>query len=124
MKPRLVIDMNLSRAWESFLAERSYDAVHWSRVGDPRAKDAVIMAWARGEDRVVFTNDLDFGAALALTNASGPSVVQVRALDVRPQAIGPALVAALEKCTESLTAGALVILDADRMRLRSLPLRK
>ena len=47
-------------------------------VGHPRANDATIMAWASAHGHVVFTHDLDFGTALALTHADGPSVIQVR----------------------------------------------
>src|SRR5437870_8712162 len=52
--------------------------VHRSAVGDPSAGDATIMAWALTQGHVVFTHDLDFGTALALTHAGGPSVIQVR----------------------------------------------
>jgi predicted nuclease of predicted toxin-antitoxin system len=56
---------------------------HWSLVGDPRAKDSVVMAWALEDGHVLFTHDLEFGTLLALTRANGPSVIQVRAQDVR-----------------------------------------
>jgi hypothetical protein len=42
------------------------------------------MAWALAQNRVIFTHDLDFGTALALTNAGGPSVLQVRGQHVLP----------------------------------------
>ena len=40
------------------------------------------MAWAGEHGSVVFTHDLDFGSLLALTQAVGPSVIQVRTQDV------------------------------------------
>jgi len=40
------------------------------------------MNWARENDHVVFTHDLDFCTTLALTNAEKPSVVQVRTQNV------------------------------------------
>lgn len=124
MTLRIVIDMNLSRAWVGFLGELGYDAVHWSSVGDARAKDVEIMSWATTNDRIVFTNDLDFGTALALTNAAGPSVLQVRALDLRPTAMGAIVLAALAQCADPLETGALVVIDAERMRMRVLPLMR
>lgn len=42
------------------------------------------MAWARANDRIVFTHDLDFGRLLALAGRVGPSVMQVRTQDVLP----------------------------------------
>ena len=37
------------------------------------------MDWALRHDYIVFTHDLDFGTMLALSHATGPSVLQVRA---------------------------------------------
>ena len=73
----LVIDMNLSPDWVPFLSAHGWPVEHWSTIGDPRATDAEIMAWSVANQRVVFTHDLDFGTLLAITHASGPSVLQV-----------------------------------------------
>lgn len=43
---KIVIDMNLSPEWVSVFEAAGYEAVHWSSVGDIKAKDTVIMAWA------------------------------------------------------------------------------
>jgi predicted nuclease of predicted toxin-antitoxin system len=69
----MVVDMNLSVEWVPFLTQAGWPAVDWSGVGDPRADDATIMAWAVAQGRAVFTHDLDFGTALALTHAGGPA---------------------------------------------------
>jgi predicted nuclease of predicted toxin-antitoxin system len=84
MTLRIVVDMNLSVEWIPLLEGAGWTAIHWSAVGDPRANDATIMAWASTNNYAVFTHDLDFGAALAMTHASKPSVVQVRAQQVLP----------------------------------------
>jgi predicted nuclease of predicted toxin-antitoxin system len=85
---KLVIDINLSPKWAEFLQTHGFDAVHWFGIGDPRAPDPVMMAWARERGCVVFTHDLDFSRILALTRATGPSVFLVRTEDVLPSAIG------------------------------------
>ncbi len=69
------------------------------------------MRWAAAESRVVFTNDLDFGALLAMSGVAGPSVIQVRALDLVPEAIGAEVLAVLRAQADALTSGALVTLD-------------
>ena len=53
--------MNLSPDWIDIFVQHGWRAVHWSKVGDIRATDKTIMEWARQNDYVVFTNDLDFG---------------------------------------------------------------
>jgi predicted nuclease of predicted toxin-antitoxin system len=122
MSVQLVIDMNLSAEWVAELARHGWSAVHWSTVGDPRADDTVIMAWALANDRVVFTHDLDFGTMLALTHAHGPSVLQVRSQDVLPEDMAPIVMAALRQHNAALAAGALVVVDQKKSRVRVLPL--
>jgi predicted nuclease of predicted toxin-antitoxin system len=119
---KILVDMNLSPDWVTALSNHGITAVHWSMVGDPRAEDAVIMAWARENGYVVFTHDLDFGAALALTQAEGPSVIQVRTQDVTPQHLEPAVINVLENHKSLLDAGCLIVLDEGRSRVRLLPL--
>lgn len=45
------------------------------------------MAYARSNNYVVLTHDLDFGAILAATHGEKPSVVQIRAEDVSPKSL-------------------------------------
>src|SRR6266704_7102938 len=97
MSVQLVFDMNLSVEWVAELASHGWSAVHWSTVGDPSAVDSVIMAWALANGYVVFTHDLHFGTMLALTHATGPSVVQVRGQNVLSGHLGPAVVAELRQ---------------------------
>ena len=122
MSVQLVIDMNLSIEWVTELAPHGWSAVHWSTIGDPRAVDSVIMAWALANGHVVFTHDLDFGTMLALTHATGPSVLQVRGQNVLPEDLGPMVFAALRQHDAALTAGALVVVDEKKSRVRVLPL--
>ena len=72
---------------------------------------------------MVLTHDLDFGAILAATRREKPSVVQVCASDVRPEAIGLQVVTALRQMAIELDEGALVTVDVNRTRLRVLPLQ-
>jgi len=122
MNVQLVIDMNLSVEWVAELAKPGWSAVHWSKVGDPRAVDTVIMAWAVANNHVVFTHDLDSGTMLALTHANAPSVLQVRSQDVLPEDRGPVVIAALRQHAAALAAGALVVVDQKKSRVRVLPL--
>ena len=122
MSLSIVIDMNLSPDWVAFLTAHHWPAIHWSVIGDPRATDAEIMAWAVANHRVVFTHDLDFGTLLALSHASGPSVLQVRTLNVLPDHLGQMVLAALKQHEPDLASGALVVVDEVRCRVRILPL--
>jgi predicted nuclease of predicted toxin-antitoxin system len=119
---KLLLDMNLTPRWVGFLQSREVEAVHWSSVGDPRAKDAIIMAWARARGYVLFTHDLDFSALLAMTHAAGPSVLQVRTQDVLPEAIGDHVLQVLRTHEDALEQGAVVTIDETTARVRILPI--
>ncbi|NLE39861.1 MAG: DUF5615 family PIN-like protein [Pirellulaceae bacterium] len=119
---RIVVDMNLSVEWIPLLEQAGWDAVHWSVIGDPRADDATIMSWASANNHVVFTHDLDFGTTLALTHSGSPSVIQVRALRTLPEQMGPMVLAALKQYERELAAGALVVVEPAKRRVRILPL--
>jgi predicted nuclease of predicted toxin-antitoxin system len=98
---KLVVDVSLSPAWVDVFAKYGWPAVHWSTVGAPRAKDRVVMGWAREHEHVVFTHDLDFGTLLALTRASGPSVIQVRTQDVLPQHLEDSVISTVRSTNRS-----------------------
>lgn len=50
---KILIDMNLPPSWVAFFSAEGYEAKHWSQVGNPRATDGEIMAWAREKGYVV-----------------------------------------------------------------------
>ena len=120
---KVLVDMNLSPGWVSFLAEGGFEAVHWSDIGSGSAPDSELMQWAAQRGYVVLTADLEFGAILAATEGRRPSVVQVRSDIPTPRAIGGAVIAAIRQARQELLDGALISFDAMRARLRILPLR-
>ncbi len=121
---KFLIDMNLSPRLCPILEAAGWESTHWSNVGSISAPDHEIMQRALNEGCVVLTHDLDFGALLAATGAEGPSVVQVRTQDVRPQILAPLLVPLLRQYETELDSGALLIIDETRCRVRILPLSK
>jgi predicted nuclease of predicted toxin-antitoxin system len=120
---KVLVDMNLSPGWVTFLTKAGFEAVHWSDVGESNAADGELMQWAVERDYVVLTADLDFGAILAATQSGRPSVVQLRSDILTPRAIGGAVVTAMQQARQELLDGALISVDPARARLRILPLR-
>jgi predicted nuclease of predicted toxin-antitoxin system len=124
MSLELLVDMNLSPEWVAVFQRQGWSAFHWSELGDPRATDRVIMDWALANQCVIFTHDLDFGTMLAVTQAAGPSVIQVRAQDVLPEHLEGIVVPVLQQYETQLEAGALIVVDERKARLRILPLSR
>jgi predicted nuclease of predicted toxin-antitoxin system len=119
-----LIDMNISPDWVEVFACHGLHAVHLSTIGDPRAEDPILMQWARENEYIVFTHDLDFGTLLALTQAENPSVIQVRTQDVTPYHLEAMVIDAFTKYESLLELGALIVLDENKSRVRILPLAR
>lgn len=119
---KILIDMNLSPAFVKVFENADIDSIHWSSVGDVRATDRSIMKWAKTNDYIVFTHDLDFGALLAATQAEAPSVIQIRSQEVLPDQISKLVIAALRQFETQLEVGALVTIDESQARARILPI--
>ncbi len=120
---QILIDMNLSPQWKEVFQRAGYNSLHWMEVGAQNALDSTILHWAKDQDRVVFTHDLDFGAILAATGFAGPIVIQLRSEDTRSDTMGGIVVNCLRICQSDLKRGALVTIHTERMKVTTLPLR-
>ncbi|MCL2801809.1 MAG: DUF5615 family PIN-like protein [Treponema sp.] len=103
------------------LSDSGIEAVNWTSIGKASAQDIEIMTYARENGYSVFTNDLDFSAILVSTRASGPSVIQIRAEDTRPEANLERVVSVFSKYSTSIEQGALITIDTNKTRLHILP---
>jgi predicted nuclease of predicted toxin-antitoxin system len=120
---KILIDMNLSPDWVDVLNGAGHDAIHWSSVGKATDDDSTILQWARQDSRLLFTHDLDFGALLASSRGTGPSVLQKRTHDVLPDAIGTLVLSVLTDHSDTISQGALISVDKASARVRILPIR-
>ena len=114
--------MNMSPRWVNVLIGRGIPATHWSSVGLSNASDTEIMNFAKENDFIVLTHDLDFGTILFVTNGQKPSVVQLRINDIYPEIDSDYLISALNSVKAELEQGALLIIDTKKTRIRILPL--
>ena len=121
---RFLVDENLSPRLAALLAEAGHDAVHVRDLHAAGASDSHLVGLATDDDRVIISADTDFGALLAHTRATKPSVILVRALvDRRPPELAAVLMANLDAVREHLEAGAMVAFMQSDIRVRRLPLR-
>lgn len=120
---KFLVDQNLSPLVAAGLCEAGHDAVHARDLGLQQASDTVVLARASQERRIVVSADTDFGTLLAGSRADGPSVVLVRRPSDRSARQVLALILAnLDAAADALADGAIVVLEAERVRVRRLPL--
>lgn len=105
-----------------WLNTQGHDARHLSTEGLHRASDERIFSKAAREDRTIITFDLDFGEIVARTKDRKPSVLLFRVADARRQKIIDRLKAVITAAGGSLEAGAVVVIEDTRHRVRLLPI--
>jgi predicted nuclease of predicted toxin-antitoxin system len=99
------------------------DAIHWSRLGAANAPDYEIFAHARAEGFVILTQDLDVSQILFETAASGPSTILLRSGDELNFGTRRRVAGIILQCRSEIESGALLVIDEQKTRLRTLPLR-
>ena len=121
---KILLDMNLSPEWEEYFHKNNIDSIHWSKVGNPKAGDSEIFRYARENNFVIFTHDLDFSAMLAHSNSFGPSVIQIRNQNILPEISGKTILSIIESYKELIDQGVLIVIEEYQHRIRILPLNK
>ncbi|MEO7299648.1 MAG: DUF5615 family PIN-like protein [Verrucomicrobiota bacterium] len=119
---KILIDMNLSPDWVVALSLLKISSDHWSTIGNRRAEDEEIFHYARENDFIVLSHDLDFSAILASTRGTKPSVIQLRTLDLLSEELPEVVSRVLRDFRVELENGALIVIEPARTRVRILPL--
>jgi predicted nuclease of predicted toxin-antitoxin system len=115
--------MGVAELTVAALRRLGHDVVHAREVGYHSLLDADILAHARSQNRIVLTFDLDFSDLLAAGGEVLPSVVLLRIRNQRADSVTPRVLDIAERFVPELAAGALIVVEDARVRLRRLPLR-
>lgn len=115
--------MGVGRNVVLMLRNTGHDALHLRDEGLQRMPDHEIFAKAAAENRIVLTFDLDFAEIAAAAGSQWPSVIIFRLHNARADYVCQRLSAAISVAEEALKAGAIVVLEDTRVRLRPLPIK-
>ena len=119
---RFLADAAISPKTVEFLVELGHEAIHVSTIGMQMAEDRALIERAVVDDTVILTFDLDFGDILALGVFDRPSVVIFRLSDERAASVNSRLAVVLAERLGDLAAGALILVEDSRYRVRKLPI--
>jgi predicted nuclease of predicted toxin-antitoxin system len=119
---KLLLDMSLAPRTAVFLNQLGHDASHLRDRAFERLSDIEIVKLADSEQRVVVTFDLDFARIVALQRLARPSVVLFRLQLLTTDSLNSLLRSLLSTYEVELTAGAILVVDSFRVRLRTLPI--
>lgn len=115
---KFVVDESTGKAVSDFLKDRGFDTVY---VGDKMhaAPDTEIMDFALEENRIIITNDKDFGRKVVKEGKNAEGIVLLRLKIEIPENKIEAIKKVLENYKEKLE-GNIVVAKEDKIKLRSI----
>ncbi len=118
---RLVLDQGLSRDAASCLRNLGHECAHVGEVGMHSAADEDILAFSLKLNAIVITLDADFHAILAVSGASGPSVVRLRLQGLGGPGVAEVVQRVLLDFDSDLRRGALITVKMRKTTCHRLP---
>ena len=120
---RILANMNISPLTVSALREVGWDIIRVSQVLPSNASDREILEFARSQERIVVTQDLDFSSLIALGGFDKPSLVTIRLSTSDPEAVTQRLLIILPEIQEQLHQGCAITVEDSSFRVRRLPVQ-
>ena len=120
---RILADMPISPRTVEFLRGLGHEAIHAADLGLARAADEEIVDQAKAGGMTILTEDLDFGAILAVTREIEPGVIILRVGNWRRDQIESRLRRVFGELPEASFANSIATVDRYRVRFRRLPIQ-
>jgi predicted nuclease of predicted toxin-antitoxin system len=115
---RFLLDMNLPPAIAAWLRAEGHDAIHVLDGGYGNLPDREIFERAAADNRIVVTCDLDFGEIAGAATRPRAGVVLLRLKLARHSYLWDRLRVAIAAAGDALEAGAIVLVEDARIRVR------
>jgi predicted nuclease of predicted toxin-antitoxin system len=119
---KFLADMGVAGRVVEWLRANGHDAVQLREQGLERLPDSDIFKKAAEEQRIILTFDLDFGEIMALSSTRPICVIIFRLRNSRTPHVIARRQKVLDTSIADLVAGAVVVVEETRHRVRHLPL--
>lgn len=104
-----------SRSLQAALIELGHDVLSAVEVA-PRASDDELLAMALAEERVLLTEDKDFGELVFVRRLPHPCIIRFTDMPVREKVA--AMVDLIERYQEAMEEGSIIVVTRHRVRIR------
>ena len=105
-----------SRSLRAVLTDLGHDVLS-ARERFPNASDEALLALAREENRVLITEDKDFGELVFLRGLPHPGIV--RLVEMTPMERADAMRTLIERHADAIRGGAIIVVTENRVRIRT-----
>jgi predicted nuclease of predicted toxin-antitoxin system len=120
---RFLADVHISPLTITALRLQGYNISRTTDRLPATATDAEILEFARIEDRIIVTQDLDFSMLIALAKYEQPSLITLRLSSAKPDGVARRLLEVLPRLERELIEGSAITIEDDSVRIRKLPIR-
>lgn len=117
-----LVDMPLSPGLVVWLREQGFEAVHASEIEMSKATDETLLNYAKSNDMVVITADLDYPRLLAFTQEEGPGTILFRGGNYNREQTLMLLSRVLDLIPFDELASSIIVIERERIRRRRLPI--
>ena len=115
--------MNISPQTVTSLRQQGWNIIRIPEVLPANASDPEILSFARQENRVIVTQDLDFSMLVALGGYNQPSLITLRLSDPDPSSATQRMLEILPQVQKQLQEGCAIAVEEETVRIRKLPVR-
>jgi predicted nuclease of predicted toxin-antitoxin system len=119
---KFLLDVGISPKLGQLLEERGHTFRYLPAYFSNKMSDHEILKVAAESGEVIVTHDLDFGKLLAFSGQNQPSVILFRIHHISARIFYELLLESWEFIAEPLHIGALVVIEAELVRVRMLPI--
>lgn len=117
-----IADMNISPLTVDELRKKGWDIVRVSEIMSVKTKDIEILIFAKKNNKVLISQDLDFSMLLAVGGYQKPSVINLRLNNATPNFITTRIIEIVYEMVKELQEGIVVSVDETSARFRNLPI--
>jgi predicted nuclease of predicted toxin-antitoxin system len=118
---RLMLDQGVPRDTAVLLRGRGYERWHVGELGMSKAADEEILKTSLEKGAVVVTLDADFHTMLAVSGASGPSVIRIRLQGLGASEVAGLVEHVIEEFEADLNDGSMITVKAHKTTCHRLP---
>jgi predicted nuclease of predicted toxin-antitoxin system len=120
----LLLDENLALSYAEALRREGFAAKHVIKINYDQTKDELIVNFARTNNMVIVTFDLDHTKIVALSGGILPSVITFRLTQISQEILLAFFTKHYTTIQPALEKGALITVDDNGIRIRELPIRR
>lgn len=121
---KFLIDNNLSPKLAGSISAFGFECLHVKNIDKQNATDQEIFEFAFENNFIIITADTDFGYLLSRWNRNLPSVILFRFFSYNPTTQLSAIKVIIDNHSSELTNGSLILIEPEKIRIRTLPLHK